>query len=861
MQYQGRKKLTSAKLHSKRLGYIVGVSSGMPFSRGVLRESDTISFMQGGLGYEADFKVLNRWHDGSVKNVRLDTILPDGFDTTELVDIYISAQEDSIAPERSQTTKVSSIKLERDTASKYLFDALLLNGEKVAGPLSIQATGRSGLLKVKCVDQVDRSSTSHIDRLALKGQLATHRNQESIHFTCRLELHSAQQALFVSFEVHNPNAALHPNGIWDIGDPGSVYFYDLSLNLALTKPGALRFKIEQSADWGSSDAKEFSIVQASSGNENWNSLNHLTRRGRVELPFKGYRVLSNNDVLNEGQQANPVINVNSKDINIGLSLDDFWQNFPSSLSYTAKGLEVGLFPKEVAQEYELQAGEKKTQRFAISLQESQDQADYLQLASLQFSTSYLAQAGVTHYLDNHASESALNKIIANGLDGDSNFFAKREQIDEYGWRNFGDIYADHELLEYKGDSIISHYNNQYDPLYGFIRQYYLSGDKRWWELADDLAKHILDIDLYHTELDRPEYNHGLFWHTDHYVDASTSTHRTYSKDQIGQHDFAGLGGGPAGQHCYTEGLTHYYQCTGDELAKQAVLNMVQWITYYYEGAGTLLDCLLAYKNRYIVDFKHPFSTGHVYPLDRGVGHYINALLDAYSLTNEASYLARVDVIIRGTVHPQDPIEQRDLLNADEFWFYIVFYQSVARFLIEKESIGEIDQAFEYARASLMHYAVWMADNERPYLEAPEGLEFPNHTWAAQDLRKSVLFYQAYRFSNNADTRFLDKARFFRDYVIREISGHETQELSRILAILMQNQGVDQMIDSGKVWHNYGAINFDAFGTSPMLKPKSQLTVIVKALFSVLRNFKPRKEWAWLNARIGKLQRSKYRITT
>lgn len=41
---------------------------------------------------------------------------------------------------------------------------------------------------------------------------------------------------------------------------------------------------------------------------------------------------------------------------------------------------------------------------------------------------------------------ALDELIAEGVDGRFNFFAKREIIDEFGWRNFGDIFADHETL-------------------------------------------------------------------------------------------------------------------------------------------------------------------------------------------------------------------------------------------------------------------------------------------------------------------------------------------------------------------------------------------------------------------------------
>ena len=54
-------------------------------------------------------------------------------------------------------------------------------------------------------------------------------------------------------------------------------------------------------------------------------------------------------------------------------------------------------------------------------------------------------------------------------------------------------------------------------------------DPRWRVLMDDLARHVADIDIYHTVEDKAAYNGGLFWHTCHYVDAGTSTHRSYPR--------------------------------------------------------------------------------------------------------------------------------------------------------------------------------------------------------------------------------------------------------------------------------------------------------------------------------------------
>ena len=75
---------------------------------------------------------------------------------------------------------------------------------------------------------------------------------------------------------------------------------------------------------------------------------------------------------------------------------------------------------------------------------------------------------------------------------------------------------------------------------------------------NELAAHVIDIDIYHTDRDKAAYNGGLFWHTSHYVDAGTldATAPTRAQPGVG-------GGGPANEHNYTAGLLLHYLLTGD----------------------------------------------------------------------------------------------------------------------------------------------------------------------------------------------------------------------------------------------------------------------------------------------------------
>src|SRR5581483_10171385 len=130
--------------------------------------------------------------------------------------------------------------------------------------------------------------------------------------------------------------------------------------------------------------------------------------------------------------------------------------------------------------------------------------------------------------------------------------------------------------------LVSHYNNQYDPVAGFAFQFLRTGDVRWWSMMRELARHVIDVDIYHTAGDKSAYNHGLFWHTYHYGDADTATHRTYPRSALGRTH----GGGPSADHNYTTGLMHYYFMTGDETARETVVDLAQYVIDMDDGRKT-----------------------------------------------------------------------------------------------------------------------------------------------------------------------------------------------------------------------------------------------------------------------------------
>ncbi len=531
-------------------------------------------------------------------------------------------------------------------------------------------------------------------------------------------------------------------------------------------------------------------------------------------------------------------------------MEKFWQNFPSSMGCGSGTMRLGLFPSISGVPYELRGGEQKTHTVWPSLSEQGDPLNWVHKPIVAILDSkWFAKSRSLPVCTTDANDGPIKELIQSGLEHENNFFSEHETINEYGWRNFGDLYADHETWRHTGSELFpSHYNNQYDPIYGLLRQFLLSGDSRWFELADDLARHVIDI--YHTEEDKAEYNNGLFWHTNHYLKAYTATHRTCSKHQatdLEPHESLN-GGGLGGQHCYTSGLTLYYLLTGDTTAKSAVLKLANWITQIFDGSNTCLELLLFIKNRHRQGIKNQF-TG-MYPFDRGTGNLVIALVDAFQLTQDKNHLHQIENIIKNTIHPNDDIEKHGLSNIEECWFYIVFLQAVYRHLNIKEEIGNLDTNFYYTRNSLLYYADWMLLNEQPYLEKPEKLEFVNDTWAVQDLRKSQVFAAAYYYSNNSNIRYLDKAKYFQNYVVDVLKNSDQLSYTRIQVLLLQNHGLlkyhcqkSSKINFSRPLSNWPVVNYH--------QSKYFIIAVIDTFFKRLCKLSINNEINWLLKRLGK----------
>jgi hypothetical protein len=161
------------------------------------------------------------------------------------------------------------------------------------------------------------------------------------------------------------------------------------------------------------------------------------------------------------------------------------------------------------------------------------------------------------------------------------------------------------------------------------------------------------------------------------------------------------------------------------------------------------------------------------------------LVDGHRLTGDAAFLRKAEQIIRRCTHPAQDVDRLNLLDAETRWFYTMYLQALGKYLDHKIQLGQLDDMYGYGRAVLVHFASWMAQNEYPYLTKPERLEYPTETWAAQDVRKSEVFFWAARHAPEALRRqFLDKAHEFHRYSMTALASMPTRSLARPVVLLL-----------------------------------------------------------------------------
>jgi hypothetical protein len=767
------------------------LTCGVPLPRGVA--FDTGGWMlRDGDGRELPLQtaVIDQWSDGSLRWVLLDTQVSWAADDTPRALSLSTAPRGGGSVQRAGVAVGrTALGLSVDTGAASFVVAgrtrflSVAEGHPSAPPGSaaeLQLMSRAGHPEAFRWDApvVERAGALRTV-IRLQGRCE---GQEALLVGLSLEFFAALSVIRVRLTVRNQRSAAHPGGFWELGDGGSLLLDDVSIHLksAAAAPAVIRCSVGAGLP-DAVAADEAHIYQASSGGENWDSSNHVNREGRVALPWRGYRGhLDGREIA--GNRATPVLDVTSPAGTVGAAIPGFWQNFPRAVSASRDGLVVSFFPAEHVDGHELQGGEQKTHECYLlfgSDPVTERPLDWCRSPLVcHAEPAWYAEAAAMPYLHLQGDETQARyySLAESAISGADTFLDKRERADEYGWRHFGDIYGDHEAVFHQGPSrLMSHYNNQYDPIAGFFYQFMRTGNAAWWTQFNELAAHVTDIDLYHTDADKAAYNGGLFWHTVHYVDAGKATHRSYPRAK------GSNGGGPSSEQNYPTGLMLHYLATGHIGSRDAAVRLGQFVIDRDDGTRTVFRWL----DRGATGLASASRTPDYHGPGRGSGNSLNALIVAHRLSGDRKYLDRAEEIIRRCTHPRQDVAALDLLDAENRWFYTMFLQSLSTYLDHKAERGALDAMYAYGREVLLLFARWMAANERPYLDEPDRLEYPTETWVAQDVRKSEIFEQAARHAAGEErSRFLERAEFFFGYVTSTLAAMPTRTLARPVVLLL-----------------------------------------------------------------------------
>ncbi len=133
---------------------------------------------------------------------------------------------------------------------------------------------------------------------------------------------------------------------------------------------------------------------------------------------------------------------------------------------------------------------------------------------------------------------------------------RSEHMDWYGWMDFGD-------LAWGGNEGEGAYASlHYDWPYGMLLQFLRSNDYAFFKLADEMARHMMDIDHYHTSRGSP-YLNNLQW------------------NEFGNHDRAPEPWEPLPSHTWAQGLVLYHLLTGNMQAKEVALKIGKGAINYW----------------------------------------------------------------------------------------------------------------------------------------------------------------------------------------------------------------------------------------------------------------------------------------
>ena len=661
------------------------VSTGVPLPRGAVTKLDRLAVIgPDGAPVAAQFERLSVWPDSSLKWVLVDFaancpaggsaryILNDSGRRIDAASVLNVNEDKSTVTVETGVLKASLDKEKFDLFSRVWLDhdrdgkfseTELVSRDNPAAGISLEQT--SGLIasaeqgKVESI--VVEAAGPVRATVAVKGSIGERDGEAVFHYTARLHFYAGTGLVRTFFTLENRR---HVNPVpgpsWVLGRPGNLTYEDMSLTTALAFDGPIQMSVGD----GPRDildrvvlTGEGGIYQESSGGENWFNRAHMNAEYQIPMRFRGAKAFLAGVDAHTIDRPDAWLHVADRRYGLAVAVRHFWQNFPKALTAGPAGdVRVALWPREYPSTHELQAGEIKTHETAFYFhtgnQGSNRRENRVATVMGAFHHPLVVRASADQYLaggffddaipyDPKASPDYERLQQAAVAEPEANLFTDRETADEFGWRNFGDTWANNETDQsggpHDGRDVVSHFNLEYDFGYGMLFQSLrtlggapeMSG--KWWELAEAALRHEADIDVFHNMDDpfnRGVYDGGKFTHTAHGVEAALSTHRGAPQmTWFGSLRWPwGEGSSPESGHFNTRGQVCYYYFTGDRRVLESALQQTE----------------LVYRK--ISENRFP----QIDNLSREAGNNLQIMTDAYLLTWDDKYRVAAEKILEAT---------------------------------------------------------------------------------------------------------------------------------------------------------------------------------------------------------------------
>ena len=311
---------------------------GVPLPQGTLFDDRCLSLSdEHGQSLPVQTQVLDRWSDQSCRWVLLD------FQASVLANQRIACGlawnsevlRTRVTPEVRVEQSSSVISVDTGTARFWLereifrpFSRVLVGGREVL------AEGASFLALEDSENQTWEPRITKVfletigplrSTLFFEGTFRRAKKAESFAlFFSRIHFFSGHSQVKVEFTIRNPRPAKHAGGLWDLGDPGSIHFRDLSMHSELRgeKTAAIHWTESPEVPFRTSHGGCLEIYQDSSGGQNWHSRNHVNRFGEVKTAFRGYRIRCS-ELNSSGDRAQPTLILSNLEALIGVVVENF----------------------------------------------------------------------------------------------------------------------------------------------------------------------------------------------------------------------------------------------------------------------------------------------------------------------------------------------------------------------------------------------------------------------------------------------------------------------------------------------------------------------------------------------------------